>query len=64
MEKPYFLISSTSGKTQFLFDRRVRSDKDTLPMRNRLIEQGCIIKELSQGETDELLKKDKDWIIY
>ena len=64
MEKPFFLIMSTSEKTGYLFDRRVKTDKDTLPMRERLLNIGCTIKEISQTECDNLLKEDKDWYIF
>ena len=61
MEKPYFLISSTSGETQLLIDRRVQSDEETEAMRNRLLTIGCTQKELTQEERDELVQNG-EWI--
>ena len=61
MDKPYFLLSSSSRKSQYLIDRRTQLDKDTEPMRKRLVDSGCSQEELTQSERDELVKTG-DWI--
>ena len=60
-EKPYYLLSSSSRKSQFLIDRRIEMDKDTMPMRKRLIRTGCTQEELTQKERDKLVESDA-WI--
>lgn len=61
MDKPYFLISTTSGKSQVLIDRRVQSDEESKAMRERLINIGCTVKEITVEERNEVVK-DGSWI--
>ncbi|RUL56478.1 hypothetical protein [Lysinibacillus antri] len=61
MDKPYFLISTTSGKSQVLIDRRVQSDEESKAMRGRLINIGCVVKEITVEERNEIIK-DGAWI--
>lgn len=63
MDKPYFLISSSSRKTQFLIDRRIQKDEDTEAMRKRVMITGCTQQELTQEERDTLIESQKgQWI--
>ncbi|MEK3955834.1 MULTISPECIES: hypothetical protein [unclassified Psychrobacillus] len=63
MDKPYFLISATSGNTQYLIDRRIQKDKDTEAMRKRVASSGCTQQELTQEERDTLVGSQKgQWI--
>lgn len=56
MKKPYFLISTSTGKAQVIIDRRKQKDEDTKAMRERLMKLGCTQKEISEEEKQELLK--------
>lgn len=63
MDKPYFLLSSSSGKSQFFIDRRIQKDKDTKAMRERLTSSGCTQEEYTQEERDALVASQKgEWI--